>query len=162
MNAGTKRVGTRGARLRLVSVEVEPRLAEPLRVAKGPDAAATEIARRIGRKDREHFVVLHLDTRHHIRGFETVSIGSLNAAIAHPREVFKAAILANAASIICGHNHPSGDPSPSDDDREIHARLRKAGEILGIEVLDHIIVGDGSYCSLATGNVASLPGRGAA
>ena len=96
----------------------------------------------------EHFLILCLNTKNKIAGVHTVSIGSLNASLVHPREVFKAAILNNANGIICLHNHPSGDPEPSRDDIEITHRLANAGNILGINVLDHIIIGDGRYISL--------------
>jgi DNA repair protein RadC len=96
----------------------------------------------------ENFVILCLNTKNKIAGVHTVSIGSLNASIVHPREVFKAALLNNANGIICLHNHPSGDPEPSRDDIETTHRLVNAGNILGIKVLDHIIIGDGRYISL--------------
>ncbi len=83
-----------------------------------------------------------LNTKNNITGINVVSIGSLNSSLVHPREVFKAAILGNAAAIILAHNHPSGDPSPSPEDLEITRRLVEAGKILGIEVLDHVIIGD--------------------
>lgn len=92
--------------------------------------------------DREHFAVLLLDTKFHILGINTVSIGTLDTAIVHPREVFKPAILANASAIILAHNHPSGDPTPSEDDLQLTTRLQQAGDLLGIHVLDHIILGN--------------------
>lgn len=92
---------------------------------------------------KEHFIVFTLNTKNEVAGVHTIHIGSLNASIVHPREVFQPAILNNAASIICFHNHPSGDTSPSYEDIEVTKRLSEAGELLGIEVLDHIIVGDG-------------------
>jgi DNA repair protein RadC len=100
--------------------------------------------------DREHFVVFMLDQKNRCLGIHTVSMGSLTASIVHPREVFKAAILANAATILCGHNHPSGDPQPSQEDRAITQRLAEAGKLLGITVVDHIIIGSaGRYFSFA-------------
>jgi len=100
--------------------------------------------------DREHFVVILLDQKHGIIGINTVSIGSLTASVVKPREVFKPAILANAASIICGHNHPSGDPGPSQDDRALTHKLVQAGKLLDIDVLDHVIIGaEGRYFSFA-------------
>ena len=96
----------------------------------------------------ENFIILCLNTKNKIAGVHTVSKGSLNASIVHPREVFKAAMLNNASGIICLHNHPSGDPEPSREDIEITHRLVNAGNILGIKVLDHIIIGDGRYISL--------------
>ena len=92
--------------------------------------------------DREYFLTLMLNTKNTVVGANITSIGTLNSSLVHPREVFKAAILANAAAIICVHTHPSGDPSPSPEDMEITRRLVEAGKILGIEVLDHLIIGD--------------------
>ena len=94
--------------------------------------------------DRERFIVAHLDAKHRPIGIEVVSVGSLTSSIVHPREVFKAAIVQNAAAVILCHNHPSGDPAPSAEDVAITRRLREAGELLGIRVLDHIIIGDDS------------------
>lgn len=98
--------------------------------------------------DREHFVVILLNRKNGIIGINTVSVGDLISSIVHPREVFKPAIVAGAASIIVAHNHPSGDPAPSRDDINVTKRLKEAGDILGINVLDHIIIGDGCYRSL--------------
>jgi DNA repair protein RadC len=92
--------------------------------------------------DREQFVVVLLDGKNQLLGFNVVSTGSLTAALVHPREVFKPAILGNAAALILVHNHPSGDPTPSDEDKAITTRLKQAGELLGIRVLDHVIIGD--------------------
>jgi len=97
---------------------------------------------------QEVFGILILNIKNKIVAVHEISRGILNASIVHPREVFKPAILHNAAAIICFHNHPSGDPEPSRDDIEITKRLVEAGKILGIEVLDHIIVGDEGYTSL--------------
>ncbi len=96
----------------------------------------------------EHFCILCLNAKNKIVGVHTISIGSLTASIVHPREVFKAAILNNASGIICLHNHPSGDPEPSREDVEITKRLVKAGEIIGIKVLDHVIIGEQKYSSM--------------
>lgn len=98
--------------------------------------------------DREHFSVVLLSTRHDVLAVEEVAVGGLNSAIIHPREVFKAAIRHSAAAVILVHNHPSGNPEPSADDLRITARLAEAGRMLGIEVLDHVVVGDGRYVSL--------------
>ncbi len=95
--------------------------------------------------DREHFVVCCLDSGLKIIAVNVVSVGSLNLAIVHPREVFKAAILANACSVILAHNHPSGDPTPSREDITLSQRLREAGEILGIKVLDSLVIGESSF-----------------
>jgi DNA repair protein RadC len=99
-------------------------------------------------KDREYFIVASLDTKNQPVSINVCHIGSLNASIVHPREVMKSAILSNAASIIVGHNHPSGKPEPSKEDIDVTKRLVEAGKIIGIDVIDHIIVGDETYTSL--------------
>jgi len=99
------------------------------------------------KSDREMFVVVLLNTKHRPIGLNTVSIGSLSASIVHAREVFKPAIAGNAAAVILAHNHPSGDPGPSAEDVELTKRLRDAGELLGIRVLDHVILGDRAHYS---------------
>jgi DNA repair protein RadC len=96
---------------------------------------------------KEHFITLHLDGKNRIMCMDRVSIGSLNQSIVHPREVFKTALLSNAAAIICVHQHPSGDPNPSSEDLSITKRLKEAGELMGIRVLDHIVVGHEDYIS---------------
>ena len=95
----------------------------------------------------EVFAILCLSTKLRVLAYHEVSRGSLDTALAHPREVYRAAILANAASIILVHNHPSGDPTPSPDDVALTHRLRSAGAVLGIDVLDHLVIGDGRYYS---------------
>ncbi|WCK56879.1 DNA repair protein RadC [Aneurinibacillus sp. Ricciae_BoGa-3] len=97
---------------------------------------------------QEHFVCLYLNTKNQLIGRTTVFIGSLNSSIVHPREVFKEAIRKSSASVVCLHNHPSGDPTPSREDVEVTHRLQEAGRILGIDVLDHVIIGDGRFYSL--------------
>lgn len=110
---------------------------------------ANEIAQKfLEGADREHFVVMCLDTKHKVNALNTVSVGTLNSSQVHPREVFKPAILANSAAIILVHNHPSGDPTPSQEDIAVTKRLTEAGQVLGIQVYDHIILGDGQYVSL--------------
>jgi DNA repair protein RadC len=93
--------------------------------------------------DREHFWALALSTKNRLLRMVEVSVGSLNASIVHPRELFKEAVRISAASIVVVHNHPSGDPTPSGADLQLTRRLAKAGEVLGIELLDHIVIGDG-------------------
>jgi DNA repair protein RadC len=100
---------------------------------------------------REHFVGLYLNTRNRLLARETVSLGSLNASIVHPREVFEPAVRLGAANLVVVHNHPSGETDPSEDDLGITRRLRAAGEILGISLLDHVIVGSRGYTSLKEG-----------
>lgn len=97
---------------------------------------------------KESFICLFLNTKNKVIFKETISIGSLNATIVHPREVFRAAIKRCSASFICAHNHPSGDSTPSSEDVEVTKRLVDAGAIVGIEVLDHIIIGAGNFVSL--------------
>lgn len=97
--------------------------------------------------DKEHFKVVFLNTKNEVITHETISIGSLNASIVHPREVFNRAIKKSSASIILLHNHPSGNPDPSKEDINITNRLVEAGKIIGIEILDHIVIGDNSYYS---------------
>ena len=99
------------------------------------------------KETKEMFITLHLDGKNRIIAMDLVSIGSLNQSIVHPREVFKTACLSNAAAIILVHQHPSGDSTPSSEDIAITRRLKEAGEIMGIKVLDHIIVGEGEYLS---------------
>src|SRR5262245_31502639 len=112
--------------------------------------ASTILHRYLANVDREHFVILLLDRKNQVIGINTVSMGSLTASIVHPRECFKPAILSNAASLICGHNHPSGDCQPSREDRALTTRLVEAGKLLGIAVIDHIIIGgEGRYFSFA-------------
>ena len=101
----------------------------------------------MGRLDREQIRVVMLDTRNGVIAVETVAIGTINSCIGHPREIFKNAIVRSAASIIIVHNHPSGDPEPSREDKEITDRLKETGKVLGIDVLDHIVIGDGTHYS---------------
>ncbi len=93
------------------------------------------------RETKEHFLALHLDTKHQLLCIDHISTGSLSATVVHPREVFKSVLLSSAAALIIVHNHPSGDPTPSQEDREITIRLKRAGELLGIKLLDHVIIG---------------------
>jgi len=99
--------------------------------------------------DREHFIVIGLDAKNAVIGMNTVSIGSLNMAIVHPREVYKPLILMNAAGFVCAHNHPSGDPTPSSEDRQLTTRLTQAADIIGIRMLDHVIIGEYGLYSFA-------------
>jgi DNA repair protein RadC len=99
--------------------------------------------------DREQFWALMLDTKNSLIGVSLVSQGSLSSAVVHPREVLKAAILLSAAAIVVLHNHPSGDPVPSSEDRECTNRLAEACKVVGIKLLDHVIVGEADYFSFA-------------
>jgi len=114
---------------------------------KDPEAVVRAIRASIRDKAKEHFKLILLNPRNRIIGISTISIGTLNASLVHPREVFKDAITHSAASVVLAHNHPSGDPEPSEDDIKITKKLVESGKILGIEVLDHIIIGKNNFCS---------------
>jgi DNA repair protein RadC len=114
------------------------------------DQAAAVLRKYLAGADREYFVALFLDIKNNVTGINTVSVGTLSASIVHPREVFKAAILANAAKIIIAHNHPSGDITPSGDDIDTSRRIAEAGEIIGIPVVDSLILGDKDCFSLCS------------
>ena len=111
-----------------------------------PTLVSDYLQERLGREKREHFMILYLDTHNNLI-INDVSIGTLNASLVHPREVFKKAIQSHAAQVIVAHNHPSGDWSPSEDDKMITNRLVEAGKILGISVMDHIIVTQNGFYS---------------
>lgn len=104
-----------------------------------------QFMRGMGDADRESFYVLHLDVRHLVTGVEEVAKGSLTGVEVHPREVFKSAILGNAAALIIAHNHPSSEASPSGEDIKLTNRLAEAGRMLGIPILDHVVIG-GTEC----------------
>lgn len=127
-----------------MAIEQEDKQVETIH---GPEDAAHFIIPRLKHERREHFVALLLDTKNNILAYEEISVGSLSASVVHPREVFKAAAMHSAASIIVAHNHPSGDPNPSREDIAVTKRLVKAGEIMDIAVLDHIIIGGDSFYS---------------
>jgi DNA repair protein RadC len=114
---------------------------------KNPEGVVKAIRASIKDKAKEHFKLILLNPRNKIIGISTISIGTLNASLVHPREVFKDAIAHSAASVVLAHNHPSGDPEPSEDDIEITKKLVESGKILGIEVIDHIIIGKNDYYS---------------
>lgn len=99
--------------------------------------------------DREQFLICGLDAKHGLIGINVVSIGSLTLAIVHPREVFKPLILMNAGAWLCAHNHPSGDTTPSPEDRVLTKRLREAGDLFGIPLLDHLVLAEERYFSFA-------------
>ncbi len=112
-----------------------------------PEEAGRYLLPRFSVKPVEEFGMLILDTRNRLKKLEVISKGSLNGSLVHPREVYREAVTLQAAGLILFHNHPSGDPSPSREDLELTRRLREAGRIMGIEILDHIILGAGSYMS---------------
>lgn len=117
-------------------------------VIRSPEDGADYIMEELRNLNQEHFVVLFLNTKNQIIHRQTIFIGSLNASIVHPREVFREAVKRSAASIIVAHNHPSGDPTPSQEDIHVTKRLQESGKMIGIELLDHLIIGDHKFVSL--------------
>jgi DNA repair protein RadC len=115
---------------------------------RNPVDVARFVRRAVGNDAREHFLVLMLDGRHKPIAYQVVSVGTATASPVHPREVFQAAVAAGAAAVIVAHNHPSGDPSPSREDREVTERLVRAGELLDIRLLDSVVVTASGYLSL--------------
>lgn len=122
--------------------------ARQIDVIHGPEDAAKFASPYFLQESKEHFAVLLLNTKNRVLGLRTVSVGSLTASIVHPREVFELAVTHHAAAIILLHNHPSGDPTPSSEDISVTQRLAKAGTIMDIPVLDHVILGEGCFSSL--------------
>lgn len=114
----------------------------------GPQSVAEILMPMLRYEIKEHFVVIILDTKNQVLAISTISIGSLNASIVHPREVFIEVLKYPSSSIILAHNHPSGNPNPSKEDLIVTKRLAGAGKILDIEVIDHIIIGDNKYLSM--------------
>ena len=117
-------------------------------VVSAPEDAANIFWGYLNGADREHFVMMGLTIKGRVIGIHTVSIGTLDSTLVHPREVFKAAILMNAASIVVAHNHPSGDSEPSSADIEITKVLHNAGRLLHVELLDHLVLGDKEFYSM--------------
>lgn len=114
-----------------------------------PDEVAAFLVPLIGGADREHCLSVLLDTKHRVLRTVTVSIGSIDHTFMTPHGIFRDALLGNAAAVILAHNHPSGDPEPSRDDERVTRRLVEAGRLVGVEVLDHLVVGGGGWVSLA-------------
>lgn len=139
-----------GKRVDIVSVKLvrEKSIKYKDRRVRSPQDAYSIIHDFLGDVDREHFVVLCLDTKNQPTCLQVVHVGSLNSSIVHPREVLKPAILSNAAGIICAHNHPSNDSTPSPEDISVTQRLIEAGQIIGIDVLDHLILCEDKFRSL--------------
>jgi DNA repair protein RadC len=125
---------------------------------RSPQDVFRHFGPRMRRLAQEHFAVVLLDGRHRVLGDEVVSQGTLTASLVHPREVFRPALRASAAALILVHNHPSGDPTPSAEDRAVTERLARAGEILGIRVLDHVVVAERGYVSLREEGALNSPG----
>lgn len=116
-------------------------------VIRNPADAAHLVMEEMRFLDREYFRCILLTTKNQVIRVETVSVGSLNSSIVHPREVFKTPLKCSAAAVVLVHNHPSGDPTPSKEDLDVTKRLVECGKLLGIEVLDHVVVGDQRYVS---------------
>ncbi len=135
----------------LAALELGRRLAawrEERTLIRGAGDAARLLMERMRYLEQEHFQTIALDTRHRVLAVETVCVGSLAAVPVHPRDIFKGPIRRNAAAVILAHNHPSGDPTPSTEDKDLTRRLGRAGRLLGIEVLDHLVIGENRYVSL--------------
>ena len=113
----------------------------------GPEDVAAYLVPQYGARSVEHFGIVLLDTKHRVLRTRVLSVGTLDASLVHPREVFREATLGGAAAIVLFHNHPSGDPVPSSDDVALTTRLVRAGDLMGVDVIDHIIVADACYCS---------------
>ena len=137
-------------RINIVSIKMvkESSFLYQTRQILSPKDASEMIKEQLEGLDREQFIIACLNTKNEPTNITVVSVGSLNKAIVHPREVFKTAILSNAASIMAFHNHPSGETTPSQQDIQLTSRLYEAGELLGIKLLDHLIIGDGTFTSL--------------
>ena len=147
-----KGIGKAKAVQLLAAVELGRRLSqqqtEERYTIRSPQDAASYLMPDMTSLKQEHFVVLFLNVKNQVLHKQTIFIGSLNASIVHPREIFREAVKRSAASIICAHNHPSGNPSPSSEDIDVTKRLIESGLIMGIELLDHVIIGDHQFISL--------------
>jgi DNA repair protein RadC len=147
-----KGIGAAKAIQVLAAVEIGRRISnltyDDRYIIRSPEDGASYVMHEMRFLSQEHFVCLYLNTKNQVLHKQTIFIGSLNASIVHPREVFKEAFRRSAASIICIHNHPSGDPTPSREDIEVTKRLAESGKIIGIDVLDHLIIGENKFVSL--------------
>jgi DNA repair protein RadC len=145
-------VGPAKAATILAALELGRRLAgrrlRPGTALRGPEDVYRHYHPNLRHAHQERFFAVLLDGRHRVLGHEVVSQGTLTASLVHPREVFRPALRACAAALILVHNHPSGDPTPSAEDRDVTSRLARAGEILGVRVIDHVVVAERGYCSL--------------
>lgn len=145
----------------LVAFEIARRYAETRLTPGARLGGSADVFRhyhlRLRDEKREHFMALMLDGKHHLAGEALISTGTLTASLVHPRESFKPAIAMSAAAIIFVHNHPSGDPKPSREDMDLTRRLVSVGDLVGIRVLDHVIIGDGKYHSFADAGAIRTP-----
>lgn len=150
--SAVKGIGLAKAAQIKAALELANRLAglqtEVRQTIHSPEDAAKLLMTEMRWLQQEYFRILLLNTKHHVLAAPTVFVGSLNASVVHPREIFKEAIRHSAAAVILVHNHPSGDPAPSTEDIAVSKRLAEAGKLMDIAVLDHIIIGDGRYVSL--------------
>jgi DNA repair protein RadC len=128
---------------RLASKDLEERF-----TIRSPEDAASFLMQDMTSLQQEHFVCLFLNVKNQVIHKKTIFVGSLNASIVHPREIFREAVKRSAASIICSHNHPSGVPTPSPEDIDVTNRLFEAGKIVGVDLLDHVIIGDHQFISM--------------
>jgi DNA repair protein RadC len=148
----TKGIGLAKASSLLAAFELGKRIASGREnekpVISSPESAAMLLMPKYGDRGQEHVGILALDTKNRVIKEEIVSVGTLDSSIAHPRDIFRPAVLANAAGIILFHNHPSGDPQPSDTDTQITERIKKSSKLVGIELLDHLIIGKNSFVSM--------------
>lgn len=144
-------IGPAKAAVILAALELGRRLAEaesqPFQAIHCPEDGAMLVMPRLRYETHEHFLVMLLNSKGKVTGIEPVSEGSLNASVVHPREAFAPALLHHAAAILAVHNHPSGDPTPSREDRELTKTLWETGKVMGIPLVDHLIIGDGIYYS---------------
>lgn len=144
-------IGPAKAAVILAALELGRRLAEaesqPFQTIHCPEDGAMLVMPRLRYETHEHFLVMLLNSKGKVTGIEPVSEGSLNASVVHPREAFAPALLHHAAAILAVHNHPSGDPTPSREDRELTKTLWETGKVMGIPLVDHLIIGDGIYYS---------------
>ena len=149
-------IGLAKAATVVAAVELGRRLSEraarTLEKVEGPEDVARYVIPSLRFEQKEHFLAMFLDIRNRILTLSTISVGSLTSSIAHPREVFREAIRYSAASVILVHNHPSGDPAPSREDIQLTKQMMKAGEIMGIPVLDHVVVAGDNFVSLKEAN----------
>ncbi|MEH7074207.1 MULTISPECIES: RadC family protein [Bacillaceae] len=147
-----KGIGSAKAIQILAAVEIGRRIAnldyKDRYVIRSPEDGAKYVMNDMRFLSQEHFVCMYLNTKNQVIHKQTIFIGSLNASIVHPREVFREALKRSAASIIAAHNHPSGDPAPSREDIEVTKRLVECGKIIGIDLLDHLIIGENKFVSL--------------
>lgn len=147
-----KGIGEAKAVQLLAAIELGRRLAQKQvdsrYTIRSPQDAAAYLIPEMSSLQQEHFVVLFLNVKNQVIHKQTIFIGSLNSSIVHPREIFREAVKRSSASIICAHNHPSGNATPSPEDIEVTKRIQEAGYIIGIELVDHVIIGDHQFISL--------------